>query len=229
MSHDQSKIVRKIQLLLKKTTNNPSMEEAQTALLMAQKLMAEHGVSQSEIESQEDVSIPKKKVTRSDLKFEGTTPWYKRDLAKVIASNFRCYSWISRGDRRSRIVFLGVEQDVELAQMTYEFACDAIKYGASQYAKQLKKIQYVSSITAVKNNYMLGWINGLKDQFEEQVNQNNWGLVLVKDALVIKEYENMNFSNGRASRVSVSGGANARNAGYRDGKGFSSPSGRLRA
>lgn len=229
MSQDQSKIVRKIQLLLKKTTNNPSMEEAQTALLMAQRLMAEHGVSQADVESQEDVSIPKKKATRSDLKFESTTPWYKRKLANVIASNFRCYSWIGRSGRSSKMVFLGVEQDVELAKMTYEFACDAIKYGASQYAKELRKIEYVSSITAVKNDYMIGWINGLEDQFKEQVNKNNWGLVLVKDALVVKEYENMSFSKGRRSSISVSGSSNARGAGYRDGKGFSSPSGRLKA
>lgn len=229
MSHDQSKIVRKIQLLLKKTTNNPSKEEAQTALLMAQRLMAEHGVSQSEINSYEDVTIPDKKVTRSDFKFKRSTPWYKKELSAVIASNFRCYNWISRNNSNSRIVFLGLEQDVELAKMTYEFACDAIKYGANQFVKELKKMKHISSVTAIKNDYMVGWLNGLKDQFKEQVNQNNWGLVLVKDALVVKEYENMSFNKGRSSHISSSRNSDARNSGYRDGKGFVSPSGRLRA
>lgn len=230
MSNDQSKIVRKIQLLLKKTTNNPSMEEAQTALLMAQRLMAEHGISQSEIDSHEDVVLTTKKVMRSDFKFEATTPWYKKELASVIGANFRCYNWVARRTYGgSRIVFLGLEHDVELAKITYEFACDAIKHGASQYLKELKKTKNVSSPSAIKNDYMIGWIRGLKDQFKEQVNKNNWGLVLVKDALVVKEYESISFNKARSSSISTSGSSDARNSGYRDGKSFSSPSGRLMA
>lgn len=222
------KIVRKIQLLLNKTKNNPSKEEVQTALLMAQRFMAEYGITQAEVDTHQDEFIADKKVTRSDYNYENL-PWYKRSLSRVIANNFRCYSYINKRNRKSRVVFLGLEQDVELAKMTFDFACGAIKYGANQFAKEIRKERFIGSIQGVKNSYMLGWIKGLEDQYKEQVAKNNWGLILVKDALVKREYENMSFSKRRSSSISVSGDSKARNAGYRDGKIFSSPSGRLRA
>lgn len=222
------KIVRKIQLLLNKTKNNPSKEEVQTALLMAQRFMAEYGITQAEVDSHEDEFITDKKVTRSDLNYE-KLPWFKKSLARVIANNFRCYNYINKCNRKSKVVFLGLEQDVELAKMTFDFACDAIKFGAKQYAKEILKERFIDSVSGLKNSYMLGWIKGLEDQYKEQVAKNNWGLILVKDALVKQEYENMSLSKGRRSSISISGGSTARNAGYRDGKSFSSPSGRLQA
>lgn len=222
------KMVRKIQLLLNKTKNNPCQEEVQTAFLMAQRLMAEYGISQAEVDSHEEGTIPVKKVSKSSTNYERLV-WWKKSLARVIAENFRCYNYISRNASKSRIVFLGLEQDVELAKMTFEFACDALKYGTDQFVK-LYRIKYkISKPTEIRNDYMSGWIQGLKAQYKEQVEKNNWGLILVKDALVKQEYESMKLRKGRSSSITISGNSTARSAGYQDGKSFSSPRGKLQA
>ncbi|EHQ88314.1 DUF2786 domain-containing protein [Desulfosporosinus youngiae] len=221
------KIVHKVHLLLNKATNNSSKEEAQACLLMAQKLMVEHDISQSEVDIHSEEKECLKKAVRIKTNYE-RLPWWKKGIARVISENFRCYHYTNRIHRKSSVVFLGLDQDAELAKLTFEFACDAIKYGLKIFAKE-RKVQNMSTSTGMKNDYMSGWIQGLKDKFKEQVDKCNWGLILVKDALVTQEYETMNLKKGRASSIVISGSSSARSAGYRDGKNFSSPSGRLNA
>lgn len=219
------KIVHKVHLLLNKAANNPSKEEAQSCLLMAQKLMIENGISQSEVDAQEEKVIRVKNVVKIKTDYERLA-WWKKGIARVIAENFRCHYYINTLRGNSCIVSLGLDQDVDLAKMTFEFACDSIKYGLKLFSKE-RRVQNMSTSTGMKNDYMSGWIQGLKDKFKEQVEKCNWGLVLVKDALVTKEYENMNLKKGRASSITISGSSSARSSGYRDGKDFGSPSGRL--
>lgn len=49
------KIIEKIRKVLELSKNNPSIEEAKSAALKAQKLMAEYHVSMTEIEAIEDI------------------------------------------------------------------------------------------------------------------------------------------------------------------------------
>jgi len=222
------KIVHKVHLLLNKAANNPSQEESQSCLLMAQKLMIEHGISQSEVDAQEDKETPVKSVIRLRTNYERLS-WWKKEIAKVIADNFRCHHYINRLGSNSRIVFIALEQDAELAKVTFEFACDAIKYGLKHFAKIWKSQRGYTPDSAVKNDYMDGWIRGLRDKFKEQIDKCNWGLILVKDALVVQEYESINLKKSRAPKVTISGSTSARSSGYQDGKKFDSPSGRINA
>lgn len=219
------KIVHKVHLLLNKAANNPSEEETQACLLMAQKLMIENGISQSEVDAQEEKVIRVKNVVKIKTGYERLA-WWKKGIARVIAENFRCHYYINKLRGNSCIVFLGLDQDVDLAKITFEFACDAIKYGVKQFSKK-RKSQGMNSSIGLRNDYMSGWTQGLRDKFKEQVDRCNWGLVLVKDAMVTQEYENMNLKKGRASSIVISGSSSARSSGYRDGKNFSSPCGRI--
>jgi len=218
------KIVHKVHLLLNKAANNPSEEEAQSCILMAQKLMIENGISQSEVDAQGD-NIRVKNVVRMKTDYERLA-WWKKGIARVIAENFRCHNYTNTRNGNSCIVFLGLDQDVDLAKITFEFACDSIKYGVKQFSKE-RKSKGMSTDAGLRNDYMGGWIQGLRDRFKQQIVESNWGLVLVKDALVIQEYENMKLKKGSHSSIASSGSSSARSTGYKDGKSFSSPNGRI--
>ena len=57
------KIIEKVKKILELSKNNPSAEEAESAALKAQKLMAEYHISMAEIETMNDVeNISEKRV-----------------------------------------------------------------------------------------------------------------------------------------------------------------------
>ena len=81
---------------------------------------------------------------------------------------------------------------------------------------------------ALKNDFIMGFLSGLKQQFEDQVEKNDWGLVLVKDEDVVKYMDTLNLSSSKArSSAKRSGDQEAIAAGYKKGKSFSSPKGHL--
>ena len=79
------KILARIQKLLALSTSN-FKEEAESALLKAQKLMLQHGVSSAEISFDSAAHEP---VVEREVYHAQTPLWHGR-LAAVLASNFRC-------------------------------------------------------------------------------------------------------------------------------------------
>lgn len=55
MMKNSEKIIAKIKKVLELSKNNPSEEEAKSAALKAQRLMAEYHISMSEVEAVEDI------------------------------------------------------------------------------------------------------------------------------------------------------------------------------
>jgi len=212
------KIIEKIKKLFNLAQNNPNDNESQSALLQAQRLMAENDIEQSQVDQK--VVDNTKEVVHENLTSESKIVWYKKSLAYVIAENFRCKNYIQKG-YGGGLMFLGLKDDVELAKMVFEFASESIEYGANAFVKKYKSNYYNYSV-GIKNDYLQGWINGLSAQYKEQVNKNGWGLVLVKNALVVQEIEKMNFRKGQGSSHNSSGNNKARETGFQHGKSFSS-------
>jgi len=86
-------------------------------------------------------------------------------------------------------------------------------------AKEYVKSQYSTS-KGLKNDYLIGFLSGLKDKFKEQVASKGYALVLVKDALVIREVDKKHLRKGASSRVVMDHSSDARDTGYRDGRAF---------
>lgn len=109
---DTEKIIAKIKKVLELSRNNPSEEEAKSAALKAQKLMAEYHISMSEVDEVEDIdSIVEKSVSI------GTGSKWKYTLAGIIAKNFRCRHFFYG---KSTVVFYGAEmQNLKEALETY--------------------------------------------------------------------------------------------------------------
>ncbi len=95
------KILEKIRKVLAKANNNPSAEEAETAMLIAQRIMVENNLCMDDVILTEGSEIKKEavEVTMSD---KMRLAWCEKDLTNVIAKNFRCKSF-SRSFPKLRI------------------------------------------------------------------------------------------------------------------------------
>lgn len=153
-------------------------------MLMAQRVLAEHGLSIQDVEEPEDKQD--KNVVHEHATEYGKTIWWKKHLFATVAENFRCFSYINKRRSVYQIRFVGLDSDVSLAIEIFKFACEAIQYHLSKYRQDLKVSGYwKKEITYMVNDYLRGYLHGLDQKFKEQVDINNWGLVLVKDALVV--------------------------------------------
>lgn len=76
----------------------------------------------------------------------------------------------------------------------------------------------------LRNDFILGFLEGLKDQFAAQVAANEWGLALRRHGLVEERIAELKARTKGTARLSASlqGSVEARSAGYRSGQEFGS-------
>ncbi|OPG98970.1 hypothetical protein B2I21_07380 [Chryseobacterium mucoviscidosis] len=211
--------IRKIQKALRLAENNTNAEEAQAAILMAQRLMLKRGIVASDIKSEQEQTKEAKEL----LIRKNRIHWWEKRLHAIISDNFRCYSFYSAG---SFLGFLGLPEDVEIATEVYKFAEDAIKYHAGNYMKQ-KDISSRKFYNATKNDYVRGFLAGLNDKFIEQVAQESFALVLVKHEVVETAYNEAELKEDKPAPVTSASNKEAMLQGYEDGKNFNNPIGKL--
>lgn len=189
---DRSKAIDRVQKLLALSNNNPSQEEATAALLRAQKLMVEHGIDFGDVQGNNNVTDEViEKVAASGRRMSN----WKIRLAVVIAQNFRCETYIQKSGRsygnrnaervsyQREVMFVGMTTDVEIATMVYqkaiEFADLYCNWFMLQEKLRLQRVLTRSESKQIGNTWRIGFVLGLKQKFDEQVAQNDWGLVLV--------------------------------------------------
>lgn len=194
-NNKNDKLLTKIKNLFELANNNPNENEAKAAMLKAQELMVKYQIEKSSVDGVE--VDPKKVITVSLFENKGRILWYEKKLSNMIAKNFKVTQYISRSKYNSTIMFLGLEDDVNIALNVYGFAMNQMKKLANKYIKTISS----SSSSNVRNDYYTGFINGLEEAFKEQIEKNNWGLVLVKDALVLQEEEKLNLRYVRPTGI----------------------------
>lgn len=210
-------IIDKVRKVLALTHSNID-GEAKAALLMAQKLMAEHHLVMADVAS---VDKTIKQVVDDGVFESARMPWFYGKTARIIADNFRCYAYINRGYRSKTIQFIGLKEDVDLAKMVFSSALEMMNYHAKKYMKD----NHLTG-AGIRNTYIGGYMVGLKEQFDEQVKHNDWGLVLVKDAEVKSVYDKLNLRSVR-SKVRMTGDQHAQASGIDQGRQFKVVSGKL--
>lgn len=204
------KIIERIEKLfsLSKSANE---HEAQSALLKAQELLAKHKLSMADIElGNKSIEEVVHDVVAVNLRSCG----WKLSLANVIADNLSCYAW---GIGSSYITFLGNESDVDICKITFDFAVRYIEERCQTIKKELKKRKV--SVRGVSNNYSVGFIMGLRDQYERQKQENQqWGLVLTKPEKAVEIFNAKKFKTKQCKYQSY---PEYQNIGYKDGEKFS--------
>lgn len=214
-------IIRKIQKALALSNNNSNAEESHTAMLLAQRLMAKHNLTVSDLPGEE----PTKRTERIDIRMK-RVDWWKRRLALIIDKNFRTYSFFLRG---SYIGFLGLDADVKIAVEVFRFASESIAYYATAYLRNNPERRSRGYAMAIKNDYITGYLEGLKEKFERQVKSESFALVLVKDALVVQAAEEMKLKTARPINRTTANDTDAIQQGYEDGLSFQQMSGSIKA
>jgi hypothetical protein len=219
MSEERESIMAKVRKALALASDGADDAECETALLMAQRMMAKHGIDMSEVEGGEE---EKKEVVDEPITERGRTPFWKKSLAMVIGDNFRCYTYTRTGGGKSRIIFLGVKGDVELAKELFEFAVNVLEQSVRRYLRKERRErgeEYES--TGLRNDFIIGFIDGLREKFSEQVKELNLMPMLVKDDALVEVYEKRSFTSGTRSRVQRGYDSSAYNSGHREGKSLS--------
>lgn len=207
-----NKIISKIEKLLALAGNNPSETEAQAAMLKAQELMAQHNLDMAQFQ---DNPQEKEEAVTEFFKGYHNTAW-AISLARVICDNFRCNLLRSKG---YGLVFIGLKDDVAICKAVFTFASQTLEKNMMKLRRQYRK--QGKPTDGISGDYAAGFIAGLRAKYQEQVDKNDWGLVLVKDALV--EQKTKEVMNPKSKAYSPKAKARSwddglYSKGYHDGK-----------
>ena len=210
------KVINKIQKLFARKQSNFAAE-AETALLMAQKLMIQHGLTMQDIGE-----TPLENIEVVELHiYNSQTPMWHGSIARILSSNFRCkniWIWQNQNGKKIRIMtFIGYSEDVIIAKEAYVYALALVKYNI-----RCKKKRFPRITVAYINTYIDGFIDGLRAKFKEQVNHEQWGLILVTPVPVQVQYDSYNpiTIKPKGKKPEKSKNQNAYSQGYVDGKTF---------
>ena len=152
---DALNLIQKLFNLGDKERNN-SDQEAELAILKAQKLMAEYDISIEEIKEEKE---PEYSHEMCEHKWNYG---YRIPLANVLAKNFRCELY----ERGKSIVFMGRKVDATICRQTFEFAYKYIMKRGNQEYNRRYEMGYTTR--GVFNSYAQGFIIGLKKSLDEQ-------------------------------------------------------------
>lgn len=195
---DMNKIADKIQKLLALAGNNPSEQEAQAAMLKAQKLMAEYNIDMSQAEGADHVEYS------CEVSSVKTDP-RDRQLANIVANSFACKLLITYNSKGyPRLAFFGRKDNAEAAKLSLEFIHKAMERGMSTECKKHGLTTSDRGASAVYNMYAAGFIYGLKEAMDAQTVA--LAVVVpedVKEAFANK-YPNLGKYRGRASQLDPS-------------------------
>jgi hypothetical protein len=212
-------LVSKIQKLMALGTST-NQNEAESAMLKAQQLMAEAGLSAA------DIGLSKKQkkqqATGKIIDPGRTVTDWKLKLANVVAQNFRCECFLTIG---RGITIVGVPEDIEVVEALWEGGVKFAEYAAAyfvwdvyrlsdEFKLQIARGKSQSSILrAARQSWYLGFINGLRQKFADQLKSNpEWLPVLVKPEAVVEYMDSIKLRNRNTST-----NYNSSKSAYQDG------------
>lgn len=216
---DYKEKIRKLLAL----AESPNENEAKCALLKAKQLMAEHKIARIDIE---EVKVKKVKRVETEYTYTKRGEWWMSGLAQIIAENYCCRSAGShyKGSQKRTIIFVGLEDDVDLCAMVFSYAVDSARSLANQHCKEYAK-QYPYGLSAsdksvIKNSYASGFAKGVMEAFREQqevADESTWGLVMVVPKEVNESCKDFRTDRYVSSHA-IDG--DSRRTGYNEGKKF---------
>lgn len=210
-----TKIIEKIHKLLALSESSNS-HEAELAMLKAQQLIMKHKLSLREVK---EFKIINSAIKETITKITFTKAKWKANLAQLIADNFSCYLFF-KTRQTNTITFFGREEDVTVCNIILEYAIDCINSVVTRLRYQRTKGGY--STKGLENDYALGFVVGLEQKFEDQKKNNQeWGLVLIKDKEVIEAYSQKEFKRSINTNSKYHGHTEAYKKGKEDGGRFS--------
>lgn len=156
---NSEKVLQTIRKLLELSNNNPNEEEAKSAALKAQELLAKYhldikdveGIDADDSESIDEVGVdvPARK--------------WKYRLANIVAKNFRCKQFLYG---KSKIVFYGYHTDVAVASETFKYLFRVGDKLATKHVTDAMRMNGTS--VGVYNCFVAGFCNGIDSVLSKQ-------------------------------------------------------------
>lgn len=178
------RILEKVRKALALAGDNPSEEEAKSASLFAQKLLAKYNLSMDDVDEDHKLEI-------SSSQFScGVDNQWKYSLASVISRNFRCHHyWLGK----RTLVFYGYKADCEVAREVYEFLFNICKKRMTQVAD--KAYLETGTSKGVRYSYTKGFVQGIKEVLDAQCT----ALMIITPKEVTESFQEMSKDFGHLS------------------------------
>lgn len=209
------RVIERIQKALNLANGNDD-HEAQTSMLLAQKMMAKYGLEM------EDVQTSNEQPQGDDIMEMYASSaerliWWKKALAQIVGDNFRCYTVLKGRAGKTRVAFIGRKNDTKIAREVFIFAIEAVQACSLAYLRG-QSVDGLSERSKIQNDYIRGFLAGLEIKFQEQVAQNGYEMVLVKDDGLVEYFDKKKLRTSARSEVSSAGDRGAYEQGIADGK-----------
>ncbi len=197
---ERGKIIQKIENLLRLASNNPSEEEAKSAMLKAQELMLKYHIDYPEtIDDDRVVTVYYALGSRRKTEFVLM-------LSVVVAQNFRSKT-VHHGNR---IYFLGFQADALAAKEVFSYVLNCGDRAHDEY------FSHTALSRQADINWRYGYVLGLHKAFDAR---SGYELMTTVPDKVVKAFESLNRDHyGPVSDCSVSGLDGAFVNGFQTGK-----------
>ena len=153
------KIIQTIRKVLELSKNNPSEEEAQSAALKAQELLAKYHIDMKEVEDIDLDALESIEEVRVDIPAKK----WKYQLAQIVADNFRCkHFYIGK----HTLVFYGHKTDADIAAETFKYL---FNIGNRLAGREVDRVFGETGTSAnVYNSFVAGFCAGIEDGLSVQ-------------------------------------------------------------
>lgn len=160
---DMEKIVAKIQKLFALAGNNPSEQEAASALLKAQALLAKYNLSQADVEGGGSKEW-KHELLISKVSRGKYTNW----LSAVIAKSFGCKTILLWQGSQQKIAIMGRSADAQATLNALNFAYKILRKKGNQAVREAGYEIGECGSTMIFNTYASGFVSGIQSVLDEQ-------------------------------------------------------------
>lgn len=174
--------------------NDANDEESMSALAKAQELMLQHNIDESDVFEYKQEQ--KSEAVINTIIYQGRPQKWLYRLASIIAENFRVHTYYVSGSP-IELRFVGIESDVQIAQITFEYAKGSAGYCARQFLQLPEIKRKYKRKWQLKQDYIEGYLVGLSKTFRNQVRTNGYELALQVPEIVQEEVERMELVPGK--------------------------------
>jgi hypothetical protein len=180
--------------------NDANDEESMSALAKAQELMLQHNIDESDVFHYKQEQ--KSETVINMVIYEGRPQKWLYRLARIIAKNFRVRYYYQSG-KLIELHFVGIMSDVQIAQITFEYARGSASYCARQFLQLPEIRRKYKRKWQLKQDYLEGYLKGLSQTFRKQVLTNGYELALQVPEVVQAEVEKIRLVPGKDTSPTV--------------------------